>query len=425
MNQLKLMIVSNHCISQTDANGRSLLNLLGEFKREQLYQVYSSNDILTVRFCTEYLHLSNKNAIRGLFGFGAETENTSYNENQSANSASLGNMKNALTMLLRDIVWKHSWGMMRGLKIWTKSIKPDAVILQLGDSANLIYVAVKIAKYCKIPIIIYNTEDYYFKRYDYMKGQNKSDFLFRVFQNHFRRNVKRLFRKHKTVICNCEGLKKIFDDEFNLQCKVIYTASEMLFIENAAKREQGYISYCGNLGVGRHKSLIVIAKALQRVNSSLKLEVYGKAPSKQIKKELENCEGINYHGVVSYEVVQDVIRHSRLLIHVEGFEPYTVMDTRYAFSTKLADYCCSGIPMLVYAPKTGEGMTYIRSNSLGFTASNEQELYQVLRISLYDIKIREEYVNNAIKIAEKNHDMKSNGTYMYSLIQKAVDNKQN
>ncbi len=420
MSNQRLIIVSNHCVSQSDANGRSLLNLLGEFSSEQLFQIYSANDDLSSRYCADYLQLSNGNAVRGVVGIAKPEAYKPVYIPPIDGSASAGSMKNSLTMLIRDLVWRYSFGMKRVVKNWAREVKPDAVLLQLGDSDNLINVALTVARCCKIPVITYNTEDYYFKSYDYMKGVNKGNLLFNIFQSRFRRCVRHLFKQHKTVICNCDGLKELFDKEFDLDCSVIYTASNAPAAADSAERDGGYISYCGNLGVGRHKSLIKVANALKELNPELKLEVYGNAPSEQIKSELELCDGINYHGAVSYDRVQEVMQASRLLIHAEGFEKYTVTDTRYAFSTKLADYCRSGIPMLVFAPDTGEGMAYIKKYSLGFTAANEEELTAAVKSALYDVEARKNTVRNAAAAAERNHDIGINGKRVYKIINEAI-----
>ncbi len=420
MSYPKLVVVSNHCLSQTDANGRSLLNMLGEFDREQLYQIYSADDELSSMACIDYLQLTNKNAVRGMPGFGKIEEYAPRGCRSESGGTLKKSLKSSQTMLLRDLVWRYSFGMTRVIKKWCKQIAPDAVVLQLGDSANLIWVAMTVARCCKIPIIVYNTEDYYFKNYNYMKGQARSDIFFELFQRRFRRYVRRLFSEHKTLICNCEGLKKLFDEEFGLDCDVIYTASDMQYNDHAAQRCEGAISYCGNLGVGRHRSLIEIGEALQKIDRELRLEVYGRAPDGKIREELEQCEGILYHGVVPYGEVRRIIDGSRLLIHVEGFDPYTVMDTRYAFSTKLADYCCSGIPMLMYAPESGEGMTYIKSRELGFTASCKDELERELKRALFDTHARAHTVDNAVRAAREDHDMSKNGIKVYNIIREKI-----
>ncbi len=418
MSKPKLVIVSNHCVSQSDANGRSLLNLLGEFSSEQLFQIYSANDDLSSRFCADYLQLSNGNAVRGVLGLGKLQSYAPSYIQPEAGAVSAGNMKNAATMLLRDLVWRYSFGMKRVIKSWAKKIQPDAVLLQLGDSANLVDIATTVAKCCKVPVITYNTEDYYFKNYDYMKRTDKGNLLFNIFQSRFRRVLRRFFKRYKALICNCYGLKDLFDKEFGLSSEVVYTASAMERVSEAD--EQGVISYCGNLGVGRHRSLIEVANALSELNPDLKLEVYGNAPNEQIKAELDSCEGINFHGVVSYEKVQEIIKSSRLLLHVEGFDPYITMDTRYAFSTKLADYCRSGVPMLVYAPDTGEGIAYVRQNCLGFTLSNKAELLSVLKSALEDNVARSAVTENAVKAAQNNHDITANGMRVYKIIEGAI-----
>lgn len=414
----KILIISNHCISEYDSNGRSLMNMLYKFDKSQLYQIYSANDLIDEHRCAEYFKITNVDALKGCFGlhktYSALTENI-----DALNSNVYSAYKNSLTMLIRDIIWKLSWGMMRSLKKWVKKISPTAIVVQLGDSSYLINIALYLSKCFDIPIVVYNTEDYYFKKYNFMKGVNKSNTFFKLFQANFRSNVRKLINKASLVFCNCNGLVQLFNKEFNIECKTIYTASTIK-PEIKQYAANNVISYCGNLGVGRHKSLIELAESLHEIDEKLSLDVYGNAPNKLIAKQLNECKAINFHGVVPYSKVQEVMFNSRLLIHVEGFDSYTVMDTQYAFSTKLADYCASGVPFLIYAPQTGEGMKYVAKNNIGFTVSNRENLTPVLKQALFDDKMIKQVVDNAIHIAKLNHNIENNGQFVYNEILKII-----
>ncbi len=425
LKDIKLLLIANRKISETDANGRTLLNLLGRFNKEQLYQIYTAGGDNGAPVCNGYFGISNKDAVKGIIGIKPKKTVEAESVQEQTAAPIQKPKKTALTMYLRDVVWSFSFGVAGALKKWVDEIKPNAIILQLGDSAHIVKIALKLSKHANIPVLVFNTEDYYFKNYNYMKRTGKSDILFNIFQNNFKRSLKKLFAKHPNLVTNCEGLKEIFDKEFNLNSEVIYTASALNEGADAAARnnEDFYISYCGNLGIDRHLSLIEIANELKNINPDIKLHIYGNAPSEKIKDELVKCEAVEYHGVVSYSEVLSVIRKSRLAVHAEGFDPYIAMDTRYAFSTKIADCVSSRVPFLIYAPSTCEGLRYVKENDAGFTASTQEELKAILPEALLSNEKREKIVQNAAALAEKNHSLIENGSRMANTVEKILLNR--
>jgi glycosyltransferase involved in cell wall biosynthesis len=190
----------------------------------------------------------------------------------------------------------------------------------------------------------------------------------------------------------------------------------MKTVENV--NDHGQILYAGNLGVGRHIPLIKIGAALQKLDTSLYLDVYGDATD-DVKEALSSAEGVRYHGFVSYEENCKNIENSRLLIHVEGFDEYFSRDTKFAFSTKIADYCASGIPIFMYAPQWCESTKYAIKHDLAFVASNEEQMKDELQIALNDEKIRKEKVSSALHIAAKNHQMENNELQVAKIVESA------
>lgn len=408
----KILIVSAQCLSQHDANGRSLLNLLGAFSPNQLFQIYTLPAPVAEPACEQYLQITNGSAVKGFLGKRAGAvvmyDAQASQGDQGTPTAGKGK-KTAATMLLRDLVWDNSMGVKRAVRAWAKRIQPDVVLLQLGDSSHLISLAMLASKAVGVPLLVYNTEDYYFKSYDYMKKTTGAGLMFRLFQRRYRIAVNKMMKRKPAFLCNCSGIGELFAEKFHADYQVLYTASDMQPVADGAGRTEGSIVYAGNLSLGRHKTLMEIGDALQKIDQKLQLDVYGPAPTADVAGALEQAPGICYHGWVDYATVRKVLSNSRLLVHGESFCAYEQMDTRYAFSTKIADYCCSGIPMLIYAPEMGEGFRYVAENGLGFAVSETESLVQTLENALYDTQLRQQIVDRCMEAAERNHSKSVNG----------------
>jgi hypothetical protein len=405
MSNLKLLIVSNNCLSQHNSNGRTLLNLLSGFKRENLFQIYTSGEYTDDRYCAASYRLTNRDAInsyRGVRPANAQSDAAS-SENMPA-AEKTGGRKTALTMLLRDLAWDWSVKLKKYIFDWAQDKHPDAILLQMGDSTHLIHIAVELSEKLNLPLITYNTEDYYFKNYDYMAQNVKPGIIYKLFHKRFCGKFKRMMALKPVCIYNCEGLRDIYDKEFNSKGEVVFCSTDMQRTETV--NNQGNILYAGNLGVGRHIPIVEIGNVLDEMG--LCFDVYGNATD-EVKKILEQSPGIKYHGVVSYDENCRNIANSRLLVHVEGFDEYFSKDTRFAFSTKIADYCASGIPVFMYAPEWCESTQYALKYNLAFVADSKEKLKEELQAALYDKEKREMKISAALNAVMQNHQMDKNG----------------
>lgn len=413
MTSKRILIISNNCLSENNSNGRTLLNLVREFPRDNISQIFTSGETSNNLYCGASLRVTNHDVVRSYFRKPDYSANLSNEDNMDKQGIDVKGKKTALSMLIRDLVWDNNRKMKLGILKWAKSQNPDVIILQIGDATLHISIAVYIAKMLNLKLITFNTEDYYFKNYDYMRRSKSCGMVYRLFHHRFHRKFNNMMKLNPTCIYNCYGLKKLYDDYYKNNSHVIYCGTDFDAVKEV--NNDGFIIYAGNLGVGRHKSLIEIGKKLQDIDKNLFIDVYGKATD-NIKNELNNSPGIRFHGLVSYSVVRRCIQNSRLLVHVESFDKYDEMDTRYAFSTKLADYLASGVPMFLYGPITGEGIHYVKKNSAGFVANNKDELDEILEKALYDNNERRLKSLNALCLAESNHNIYKNGKQFRELV---------
>lgn len=421
MKDKKVLIIANNCLSEHNSNGRTLLNLLKEFPRDNICQIYTSGEMADESFAGASLRITNGEVIQSYFR-ASDYKMPSVETVRNVNPGSVINKKSAATMLLRDIVWAHSFRTRKAIIEWVKSQRPDCIILQIGDASLQIEIATYIAKQLNLPLVTFNTEDYYFKKYDYMKRTHRGGPVYQAFHDRFRRSFQKLMSLSPACIYNCDGLKRLYDDEFNTDSTVLFCGTDFERVPEVD--DNGLILYAGNLSLGRHKGLIEIARVLHEIDDNLSLDVYGGA-NEEVGAELNAAVGLNYHGFVDYDQICERIKDSRLLVHVESFDDYNAMDTQFAFSTKLADYLASGVPVLLYGPTTGEGICYIRDHSAAFVADNKDSLNTELTRALYDQRSRHDLSLRAVELAERNHDIRKNGIKFCEIIEKTCkDNVQ-
>lgn len=388
-----ILIIANSAMNSTDSNGRNLSRLLDGIPCENKFEffVYGTPDPYE---CNGYYSVSDSMAIISFFKrkkINGKVE-IPMAINSKLDIRRKCRKKTPLKMLIREFIWKYGCWNNKYLYNWIESFKPACIIVVAADNCFILNLARKISKKRNIPIVLYSTEEYPFKNYNFVTHR------FSLFYLIWKRKLEKAYNKiQKYVGCgvfNTQSLAKLYGDKYNYVCHPIYQKSNILYIENYILGDKITVSYLGNLGLNRHKALIELANLLGELFPNIKLDVYGK-PNEEIRKELELCENINLKGFISYEEVVKIIHRSTLLVHAEYDDDFNERDLKYAFSTKIADSVCSGTPFLLYAPDNLSETMFLKDNKCAFVASTKEELKSQISVALSDENIRKEIVENA------------------------------
>lgn len=302
--------------------------------------------------------------------------------------------KTPVKMLLRELVWLLGHWKGRRLWQWIEEFEPERLCLFLANNTFLIRLAAQIARKYRIPLVVYTTEGYCFMDYNYFT--NRPSLVYRLYYKWLWRTYRKVSAYVTEGFFNCTLLRDRYADAFGYPCKCIMNGSETPFLDRSALEKRApVISYLGNLGLGRSEALVEVGQALQEIDPSLHLDIYGAAPDDQVKEELTGCSGIRFHGFVPYEEVVRIIHESSLLVHAEKNDPIVNRDLQYAFSTKIGDSVCSGTPLLIYADEGLAETLFLKENDCAFVAGNREMLKPILRQALTDEKERRRIVENA------------------------------
>lgn len=415
-NYPKVLVLANNAFSTTDANGRTLGNFFINWPKGCLAQFALQAQNIDTNICNNYFIIPDGQALHS-FKTGISAKNSYYKISTSASALSKNKKikKSPFTMLLRDLVWESKRWRGEEFNKWVEEFSPDIILLQAGDSPFMYDLALLLAKERKLPLIIYNSECYYFKNFCYLTN-TLSNWLYPLFHFIFKRAFKKAMQYTSGVIYITKALEDLHQNTFKHNSITLMTSSSMhkeSHIMNLSQNPQ--IVYLGNLGLKRYKNLIKIAKEIQKINPAWKVTVYGKA-SEQAEKEMRNCSAIELKGFVSYDAVVKIQQSADLLLHTEYEDDFYIKDLQYAFSTKIADCLSAGVPFLVYAPKSFSFIDYLSSNNAAFVVTAEKDLVQVLKQALLDETKRKKQVENALKLACKNHDIAQNAQYFEQFI---------
>lgn len=419
----KVLIVANNAFSTTEANGRTLGNFFVNWPKERLAQFALRAENPDTTRCTNYFIVSDGSALHS-FKTGHPAKN-SYQKSNSMKAFLCSNSskikRSALTMLLRNLIWKSNRWHGHEFDKWVDAFAPDIILLQAGDAPFMYDLALSLAQKRHIPLVMYNSECYYFKTFCYFTN-TRSTWLYPLFRAILKHSFKQFMKKVSGAIYITDALENLHQTAFKHNSITLMTSSSLpkkVHIKPLAKNPQ--IVYLGNLGLNRHKNLIKIAQEIQKINPAWKIQVYGKIPQ-QIQREMSECPCIELKGFVSYEDVTKIEQTADLLLHTEYNDAFYLKDLQYAFSTKIADCLSSGVPFLVYAPGSFSFIDYLSSNKAAFVATTPNDLTSILKQALLDPDKRAKQVDSALKLAIQNHDLNRNATRFEHFLQEIYEN---
>lgn len=402
----RVLVVANECISDATSNGRTLRNFLVGWPKEKIAQFCIRSTAPDMATCDNYYFVSDRHALRS-FLTGKPAAGEMIPEAVDAVYSDAPGGRNALTMLIRNLVWSSRRWQGKGFYRWVEEFSPELILFQSGDSAFMQDIARTLKEKYNIPLVIYNSEPFYFRQEDYFRSYPVT----RLFYPAFRRQFCKAFDKCQnlaasTVYC-CDELKEDYDKIFGSSSHVIHTVTQM---KPAAAHQNDplEIVYLGNLDLDRYKSLVDIGNTLQEISPDLKLTVYGKIPDQNTQDALDGCAGIDYKGFVSYDQVVRIIGSADILVHAECFDDFYKKNLRYAFSTKIADSLGSGSCFLVYAPEKLACTEYLRRNNAAWVVTEPKDLRSVLETLCSDARARMKYVESAVRLAQENHTQEKN-----------------
>ena len=404
----KILIVSNDALSQSGSNGRTLMNLLVDIPKDCKAQFYIHGEP-DANACASYYVNTDRDALN-TFLFRKKEAKKENDKTRSEKKVT----RNLRNLIFRNVAWMCFRWWDKEFDNFLNSFNPDIVLLQAGDSPFMYAIARKISKKFNSKLIMFNTESYVLKKYIY-NSVKKNTFWHSIYMNMLKSQYKCFMESSDFCIYNMEELEEKYQEAYPHPGKscTIYTASELQSLPDNSG--DGFsLLYCGNLGVGRHVPLDLMAKALYEVDPNAIIDIYGKFANKENEDFVCKNKNVRFHGFVDYSELPSLMSKASMLIHCENNE--RLENLRYAFSTKIADSLASGRPFLVYATREYPFVKYLENNNCAHIASDYEELKDVLKKCVDSREYRYKYTENAKATALKNHNSEENVKIMENII---------
>lgn len=413
-----ILFVSSNAFSSRNANGRVMEQLVHSIPDTNLSMIYFSGPNPDVKTGCRYLKLSDKEKMKSFFiekNIGQFIAFDELNTTKPTFSKKASGTHSALSLLLREYLWKHGKWDRTNIASLIIQAKPDIIVLNASRNIFVIDLAIYLKKQYNLPIVVYTTEDEYFHRPPFFF------FLSRIFYAKVRSAYRRLYRCADETIAFHKGLKSLYDKEFQIDSKVIMMSTK---IDNKTIPEDSHLfTYAGNIDRGRNMTIIEIAKALKEISNENKLRVI--SPNFRLaKKSFRKIDNILLSGPLSYAEFQKAIHSSPIAFNIESFRKRDKMLIGATFSCKTADLLGGSSPLLVVGPKYTYVVKYfINHPGCAAVVSDVKELKSALSGLLENHAESIRYVQNAHALIEIDFNLEKNSHDFLTLINNVLEKR--
>lgn len=367
--------------------------------------------------CGHYFHIFEERVMKSIthpkmqtgeeyyFEASSEVANTSPSDLQQREKeryAKYSQKKNLFTIMAREMVWLFGNWKSKEFKQFIDDFDPEVLVFPIESYIHLNRINKYIIKK-KHPKVIgfFNDDNFTFKQ--------SKNFGHRLHRLWLRQSVRWLVKHCDTVFAVCPKMKRECDKEFGINSTVlskpmVCNAEFTSFQPNRPIR----LLYAGKLYINRDKTIIAIAKAINRINVDgvkVVMDVYSGSPlTDETIQSIECSPASHFRGQIPYAQVFEEMQKSDVLLFVEDLSDENLA-ARLSFSTKITDCFGSGKCTWAVGNKDLGPVEYIREQDAGFVSTTEKEIYETLVRIVENPGLISEYAQKGFECGQKYHNV--------------------
>ena len=402
----RVLIVSHNAFSMTNNMGKTLVSYFSSFPKSCLAQLYLHEGVPHSNICSNYYSFSDKDALKSVIirsRKGTVYQDQTFDEAASSvitgKLYTAGKTKNPVVSFARDIVWKLSNWKNKSLINWVREFNPDLIFFASGDYVFADKIAMRLSELFDVPLATCCFDDFY------SYCSYKKRFLGGSYYRKFMKAATETIKRSKWLFVVNDLMAEEYSKMFGKDCTILYTSAGINTDVTGYSGKQKNICYIGGLALNRQVPVCEIGRLLKGKIEGLPdhVDVYSAENREEVLQVLTMENGIDYHGPIAPAEVQEKIKNSLAVIHVESFDENNRQRTRLSLSTKIAESLSSGTVLIAYGPLELASMQYLIKNDVAIVSDDLNDLKKKMEDILNDERKYTAIVNRAIELAKKNH----------------------
>ena len=315
--------------------------------------------------------------------------------------------KSSMLRFVRSLLWLSINLEKDDVKSWLDEFNPEIIFFCGGDANYLYNKVLKLSETYNAKLVYYITDDYVLPYFSINP-------IYLINRYWTKKMFLKTCKNSELILTIGDKMTNIYREKYGIESQKIMNLVEIgnRNIQCTKPKENGLkFVYTGGMHSNRWKTLALIGRSFERLDKlgiKASLEIYSNnTPEDKILEEINNKNYSKYCGSLDEIGVKRVTNEADVLVHVESFDHYSKRVTYLSVSTKISEYMATGKCILGIGPSDLASMEYIKEKNFGYVInSNEkQEMDNILKEIILNSDKRNEYAENALLVAKKNHDI--------------------
>lgn len=416
----KVLIIGGP-FNKINGGGITLSNLFQDWPKENLALASTSNIRINADFslCDNYfqlgyngkLHPFPLNIILPKIECGP-VKNFTPGTTTDQHQLSGGKYKKIYQSIYKLLILSGLYNFLYNMKItedfinWILQFNPDIIYSQLGSLESIRFI--NNIQFCtKKPVAIHIMDDW-------PAVVNQPSILYYYWKRKIDSEFRDLILKSQVLMSISQGMS----DEYKKRYKRIFhpfhnpiSLNKWLPYSKPTCEVKGRfkILYTGRIGVANSKSVLLIAKVINKLNmkgSNFIFDIYTPDYKSKKAKRINSLTGININKTIVNRRMPELLAGYDLLIVPLDFDKHSIQFAKLSMPTKASEYMISGTPVLVFADSQTFLAKHANDGKWAYvvTENNENALADSISLLSSDIDLRGRIAKKAISFAIKNED---------------------
>ena len=415
---LKVLLLVAEPWRSDDSGGNTIDNFFRGMKGVEFAHICCASKLPSNDVCTRYFYIPENELIKNFItqkkvGHVVKYHHAEEKGKQTikeVNANSLGpklincikNIRPESLISLKNLLCRYANWKTPELEAFVKDFNPDVIYAPCYASPFQLALTRYIKKMTGKKIVTWSADDSYSLR---QFSLSPFFWLNRFWNRHCLRKTYPYYDEFFSISEDeIEQMSPIVGRQMKILRKGVYVPE--IFEPRAVHQPIKFI-YAGGLYLNRHKSLIVIADALRKLNKDevkAELHIYTGTKMEGKDESLLNDGRTSFvHGLVTPEVLKGLYQESDVAIHCESFDLKYRLMTRLSFSTKVIDCFQSGCAILAIAWEEHTALKYLMKENAAFCVSSLNEIESVIFNIVNNPHVITKYAIKAYECECRNH----------------------
>lgn len=402
---MRILIVSRTPWDNTNSFGNTFSNIFGGMPDIEIYNICCQAGVNNNNIVRGAYQMTDSTVLRSIAGKSAGcTMGKGDKKEEDKIETRLPHKRITLFYICRELLWKAGHWKSKSLDRFIDSVKPDLLYLPIYRSGYMVDVQKYIIRKTRVPSVAHITDDIYGYAPDKQSNPLKT-----AYQTYLRNKIRGIMRMISYGEVFAADMASEYKKEFGKEFYLIGKGINVEDIEPNTEYQKSdtiHFVYTGNYGGERGRQLVTLAESIRTLliekGVSACLDIYSTTQADSVTdKALINSGCVNLCGGVNSEKLRHIQRKADFLVHVEGFSPMAIYESRLSFSTKIIDYLLAQRPILAIGPIEVNSIKALKLNNLALIASDSDGISKVIEtVQTYQFS-----PSCAIEYLKKNRDI--------------------